>query len=87
MKFKNPYGSINVLKNEDFTCNEVQNNVPSFFSSSSKRIPSWSVVFPIQIRDCYVDSALDNSHPGLESHKRVAEKIGKFMPKKKKIKK
>lgn len=73
------YFDKNGIKNYHFTCNEVQFNVLNSRCLSLKPIPSWSTVSPVQINDCYVDTALDRLHPGVESHKRVAEKIKTYI--------
>lgn len=73
------YLDKNNIKNYHFTCDHVQTNVPDFFSSSPIPIPSWSTVSPIEINDCYNDYALDCNHPGIESHKKIAEKIKKTL--------
>ena len=68
-----------MLKDKEISNYHVSYNSTQEDFIVNNSLPKWNQTDVYDISDVYCDKALDNSHPGLKSHKLFAKKIKKHM--------
>jgi len=67
------------IKSYHISCNSIQHGVRKSLQSFTLSPPEWNCVDLPNIINCFIDKALDNAHPGIESQKNVSNVIRKYI--------